>query len=495
VISDNYFQSLIENTSDIIAVVDRNGILTYVSPSVEKVLGYEPEEMIGKEFVSFLYPRDADPIIRKFGSMLTEITFIELGDFRAITKDGNVRIFIGKGKRITNDKGEIQIVANATDITVMRRTENELKESLERYKLITETSQDSIYVLDLDGTLQYINPHGASLFGKRPEELIGKKWETLFPTFAGAKQKVSIGRVIREKIPIIVEEEARFPVGNMWINTWLIPVIIDNKEVRSIFGVSRDITAKKEAEIELQDRSLTAEEAKIKAQTYFDYLAHDIANLVSPIMNYSEAIIEMGNVPPEAANYAGKIISQIKEIATFLFNLRLLAEAEKVPIEEAESLDLADTIRDIVKSIEERYTDRKFRIHLEIPKDKSVKVIGGKHLRNSLVLEFDRAAQFAKNRDIDIHFRIVPIKDESDLDLWQIRLDIPNYSIPSRIRESFSIPFNPDRRKVPYHSTRNLSFLASIAEHFGGHIWFEDLDETDPSKGSAMVINLLRTFR
>ena len=61
--SEERFRSLLENALDIITVIDADGIIRYASPSVEKVLGYRPERLLGLDAVSLIHPRDADRII------------------------------------------------------------------------------------------------------------------------------------------------------------------------------------------------------------------------------------------------------------------------------------------------------------------------------------------------------------------------------------------------------------------------------------------------
>ncbi len=56
--SQSAYRNLVENLNDVIFSTDSEGVLTYVSPSVERLLGYQPSEMIGYKYAPFLHPED-----------------------------------------------------------------------------------------------------------------------------------------------------------------------------------------------------------------------------------------------------------------------------------------------------------------------------------------------------------------------------------------------------------------------------------------------------
>jgi PleD family two-component response regulator len=64
--SENRFRSLIENLTDIITVLTPDGTIIYESPSLETVLGYKPEEIIGKNAFEFVHPEDAATVLAYF---------------------------------------------------------------------------------------------------------------------------------------------------------------------------------------------------------------------------------------------------------------------------------------------------------------------------------------------------------------------------------------------------------------------------------------------
>lgn len=489
--SENYenFRSLIDNATDLIVVINADGRFTYTSPSAERITGFKPAEVIGKQFASFINPEDSENIFSKFETAMKTNDIVEINEFRTKKKDGSWISLAGSGRCIIDSSGIAKIIAYLHDITDEKKATQSLKESEEKYRVIAETSQDMIFMIGKDGTIEYVNNYAASLFDCKPEDLIGKKQKSIFPPETSDRQADNLKKVFETGKPVYVETESLFPKGIHWVNSWLIPIKDDSKKVRSVFGISRDLTSRKIMEEELKRRTLEAEEAQNRAQTFFDFLAHDIANMISPIMSYSEATLMKGDISPEIKTYTEKTQEQVKEIASLIFNLRLLAEAEKISIDAAENLDIRETMREIGRSVSGHYPHKKFKMSFEGP-DKRIIVVGGKPLRNALILGLNKAAKYAVDKEIDIKMKASEVKDE-DKEFWQLKLIVPSFALPTNLREAFSSPFEITRQKMKGYA-RNMSFVSSIIEHFGGKIWLEDIESDDQSKGFIIFMNLLK---
>ncbi|MEM3038129.1 MAG: PAS domain S-box protein [Thermoplasmata archaeon] len=492
---DGYLRFIAENCQEIIFVTDLNGIIEYVSPSVRIALGYEPSGLIGKEFASLIHPKCFETMERALDSAMKEQRSVRLERLRILHSDGNWKVIEGSARGCLDESGRIVLVLSILDISEQLEKNRALDEKAKYFDMLTETTKDMIFVLDENLIVRFVNKYAASIFDKTPEALVGKRMEALFPAHIAEAQKKNVERVLNRGELLNVEAETIFPRGRAWIDTWLIPIKDENGNVVRVLGMSRDITHKKEATVQLEQRTQQAEDAKNRAQEYFDYLAHDIANLVAPIMTYAEAISQREDTSQEAKKYSARIIEQVKEIATFLLNLRTLSEVQKIDASGVESLNLAECLTEIVSSIESHYPNRKFRLHYEKPTYDEVFAVGGKYVRNMLAVELDRAARYAHNQDIDVHISISPIIDEAGQEFWQLKLEIPDLTLPSKFREMLSTPFNLSGTRTERRRTsRNLSFLASVVEHFGGKLWFEDASPGQPEKGFSMKIRLPKSY-
>jgi PAS domain S-box-containing protein len=154
------------------------------------------------------------------------------------------------------------------DVTVQRQAEERLKESEERYRLLSEASRDIIYVVSHDDTIEYVNSFAARSLGKMPKEIIGRPRSSFFPPGLSQVQKKNLDHVFATGIPSRSEGELRVNGGEMrWFDHFLMPVMSADGKVSSVFGVSRDITARKRAEVSLKE---SEERYRLLLQRSFD---------------------------------------------------------------------------------------------------------------------------------------------------------------------------------------------------------------------------------
>jgi PAS domain S-box-containing protein len=129
--SEERFRALIENLSDIVAVLDSNGIIRYESPSVERVLGYKPEELIGKNLlkVGLIHSDDMQHVADKFISCFKNPGQPVSLQVCLLHKDGSWRVMEVVQNNLLDNPSVNGIVVTYRDITERQQTENALKES------------------------------------------------------------------------------------------------------------------------------------------------------------------------------------------------------------------------------------------------------------------------------------------------------------------------------------------------------------------------------
>jgi PAS domain S-box-containing protein len=487
---DRLFRTIVENSSDIITIVGSDGKIEFVSPSIKRILGSNPKDLIGKRFTQFIYPDDAKYISSLVAKVFKTREAVYLGEFRIKKSDGSVRIFEGISQGIVDPSGKIKLIANAHDITDRKLAEEKMFQKEEFYRIIADAAHDMIFQIDKNDVVEYINAFGAKQLGKKPEDIIGKPREMLFPKYVSKRQEDRLKKVFVSGTPLYFANEIPFPTGRMFLDTWLVPIKDDSGNAKSVFGISRDATSSRLVQEELEKRTKEAEESGAKAQMYFDFLAHDIANLVSPIFSYSETIQSRPDIPPEIMGFASKIVEQSKQMASFIHNLRMLAEAEKVLPQNADPLDLRSMLMEMGVAMKKE-SNKSFKATFDVPSAGKIEVIGGIHMRNAIMLGFSNAIRGRLEGDIQMEIKMVPVKKSDGKSFWQMRASLPNHLLSSEFRNVLSTPFNPIKR-FKRRSANDLSFAIAIIEHFGGRVWSEDISPSDPSKGYTVVAELPR---
>ncbi len=161
---------ILENISDVVVMLDKNGTVIFVSPAVREY-GYEVHEVVGKNFLEFIHPDDREEIEKIFKSELRmKSRFYE---FRVITKSGDVRYIQTISSPIYKNGELFGFVGVVRDITEFKKVKSELEESEQRFKMLAERSLVGTYIIQ-DGVFVYVNPKFAEIYGYEVEEILGK---------------------------------------------------------------------------------------------------------------------------------------------------------------------------------------------------------------------------------------------------------------------------------------------------------------------------------
>ncbi len=136
-----YYRSIIENSQDMISVLNVDGIIRYMSPPVKTVLGYNPEELIGTNIVKIIHPADKRMAIEKFLAGINTPGFTSIIEHRFKQKDGSWRFVEAKGKNLVDKEGVAGIVFHYRDITERKLAEEKLKKEMETINTMHEIDQ------------------------------------------------------------------------------------------------------------------------------------------------------------------------------------------------------------------------------------------------------------------------------------------------------------------------------------------------------------------
>jgi PAS domain S-box-containing protein len=129
--AETRFRLLTENASDLVAVLTPDGILRYVSPAVERLLGYAPEEVIGHHMAEFYPPEEAGNVEHALARALTETNATHKLSHRLRHKDGSWRHYETFGRNLLHEPYVRGIVLNSRDISERRQAEEEIRRNRE----------------------------------------------------------------------------------------------------------------------------------------------------------------------------------------------------------------------------------------------------------------------------------------------------------------------------------------------------------------------------
>ncbi len=274
--SQQMLQAVLDSIPQRVFWKDRNSVYLGCNLPLAKDAGYaDPKDLVGKDdydtaskAMADLYRAD-DHQVMETGQ--PRINFEE----PQIRPDGS-QAWLRTTKVPLRDKEGtiIGVLGTYEDITERKRMEEVLRESEEKYRLISENSPNMIYFIDPGGYLRYVNAFAAKAMRAEPEDLAGKHLTTLFGPDTARQHLEAVNRVISSRITIQNEIYEDLPSGGVWLDVRLSPLVDETGRVLGVLGLSHDISDRKQAE-----------EALRESETKYRMLvenSHDIIYTISP---------------------------------------------------------------------------------------------------------------------------------------------------------------------------------------------------------------------
>lgn len=162
--SEHRFKSLVQNGSDLIAILDDNGHYKYVNDNTKTILNIDPLLLIGKNAFDFINPEDKNDLLLQLET-LKEKKQIKLNPFRFTDGDGNYRWIATILTDMTDESSINGIIANSRDITEIIESKLKTQESVERYEIVAKATSDAIWDYDIATDTITWNKALQSIFG------------------------------------------------------------------------------------------------------------------------------------------------------------------------------------------------------------------------------------------------------------------------------------------------------------------------------------------
>ncbi len=250
--SEERFQDVALSSADWIWEVDKEGKYTFASGRVKQILGYEPEEIIGKSPFDLMTPEDAPRVREIFMQIVQQKKpIVDLENWN-LTKEGKKVLLLTNGVPILDDNGEILGFRGVDkNITEKKWAEDQLKKNAEKYRLIFESFHDVYYRTDRDGIITEISPSILNQAGFSPEEVIGHPvtdfYESPHDRDALMAKLKEEGLANDYELNLLSKDGRKIHTS---VNARLL--FDENHHLIGVEGVLRDITERKKAEESLK---------------------------------------------------------------------------------------------------------------------------------------------------------------------------------------------------------------------------------------------------
>ncbi|UCF57651.1 MAG: PAS domain S-box protein, partial [Deltaproteobacteria bacterium] len=303
--SEEKYRLLSENASDIIWTTDMNLKFTYASPSVEKLLGYTPEEFTSFAIDKILTPPSLELAMRVFQEELAveqleqkDLERTRTIELELVCKDGSTIWIEVKMSFLRDEAGHPTGISGiARDISERKKAEQALMQSEERYRTILEEMGDGYFETDLAGNFTFVNDAQARMLGCSREELIGVTYRAFTPeedvkaVFEAYHRMYKTGEPLGDFPDKVIRKDG----GLGFAETSAFPIRNDKGKIIGFRGIRRDITARKHAEEELQ-----------KSEERYRQLAENAGEAILVVQN---DVIRFSN--PKATELSGYLTEEL----------------------------------------------------------------------------------------------------------------------------------------------------------------------------------------
>lgn len=286
--SEQRFRDITEHAVEWVWEVDAQAEFTYSSPVVEHLLGFKPEEVIGKRFYDFFLPDKREELknaaLAVFAAKKPFRHFLN----QNLHKNGQIILISTSGVPILDEQGNLRGYRGADiDITAQKQAEEALRESEQRFRLMAETIQDVFWIsTPTIGMTKYVSPRYEQVWGRTREAAYQSPLAFLETVHPEDREQVksAVMACHAQGIPSSIEYRIIKPDGEVrWIHDRGFPVEDEHGRVILFTGVATDITERKTLEQQL----LLAQKMEAVGRLAGG-VAHDFNNLLMAIMGYGE---------------------------------------------------------------------------------------------------------------------------------------------------------------------------------------------------------------
>ncbi len=465
--SEERYRILADRNPHGIQVIDQTGIITYVNPAYQEMLGYTKEELLGKHVTDLLEPASKRPELREYMLLLVKeqpepTTYYQQNR----RNDGEVIEQSVSWNYNRDGEGKvIGFISIITNITERKRAEDALRESEEKYRTIYDNAQVGLYRSRLsDGKMLIVNRRMAEMFGYDSPEACASDY---------VASEHYVDPEARGKLLAIMREHGKFNNFEALVTKrdgspiWIQYSGILFPEMGFFEGVATDITERKQAEEELADKvaKLQINEAAAFSmmedlQKTIDSLEETKQELFSKNRGLTVAENEQRKLR-EALERQNKIINENQQALAEALDLAVISEEELKDGNQQLEKRIKERTREITKLLEQKQAFISQLAHdLRTPltpmvallpmlrdsqEDKKLQQIADMVFRNVEFMEelVNKTIQLAKLNSLDVEFDSKPVNIASTinsiLERGRLNLERQNVNALNRVNENIIV--------------------------------------------------------
>jgi PAS domain S-box-containing protein len=407
--SERRFRALIEFGSDIVMLFDSLGTVLYVSPSLEWVLGYAPDEFVGRSGFDLVHPDDLAGSKERFAQALHNPGKLMPAEVRLRHKDKSWRWTDSTTRNLLDEPSVRAVAMNLRDVTARKLAEEALRESERRFRDYAETGSDRFWETGPDHRFTHISVRLTGFPIESASRIGSTRWD--FATDVEEepekwRQHIATLDARQPFRGFVYRTVLETHTSAAYLSTSGKPIFDAAGNFLGYRGISSDVTAAvraDQAEKALQQaRDELAHVARVTTLGELTAsIAHEVNQPIGAVVTNADACLQwLGAEPPnleEARRALGRIINEGNRANQVI--RRIHALVRKSPALK-DHLDVNDTILEVVALTHSEL--RRHRISLETRLSRDLpRILGDRVQLHQVILNLIINAIEAISRDCD----------------------------------------------------------------------------------------------
>jgi len=360
--SELFYRNLFADSLDGILLVDEKGSLHFSSASVQKILGYESGELVGRNAFEFVHPDDHAVAMDAFIKEVSETPEVKFIVARLLKKSGEWLWCIVRGHNLLQNPHISRIAVYFSDDSLRKQAEDALKETEQRFQRLVSELTLGVIMRDAEGKAMLCNKAVLELLGITEEEFMQSSFDSNGLTFIGEDGvEVSL-----DEHPYIIATKTKKPVRDVVLGayrknkrkpSWLLissdPVLDNDGELLHVITTFIDITERRELERSLTKEKVTKQKiinkATVEAQEEErKQIGKELHDNIGQQLTTTKLYLDIVRENVDGAEF--KLVFQASRAITDIINeIRKLSRA--LTPSALNDLGLIESVRDLCESI------------------------------------------------------------------------------------------------------------------------------------------------
>ncbi|MCP4129882.1 MAG: PAS domain S-box protein [bacterium] len=353
--SERRFRSLVKESSDIILILEEDGIIRYASDSLIKTLRYKPSDLKGRSIFELVHRKDT----KSFHSILVR-TIDEkkknfVSEYQFSDAMGNWVYLEVAGTNLLEDPNVHGFVLNARDITDRKQIEAAMVRINRQREMILEAMGEGIYGINIDRRITFLNPAAANMLGVKEEDAIGEYEYQLIPHLNPDGEECPeadspiLAALQNLSVHSTVETYFRHTSGDIFSVECMVNPIVENDTIVGAVITFSDISERKLAEEKLNTAKEEAEKANQAKSEFLANMSHEIRTPLNSIIGFIE-LMQLSGLDSNQRDYSDTIVESASHLMEIINDILDFSKIEKGKLE----LDIIefDPIKEFENAVE-----------------------------------------------------------------------------------------------------------------------------------------------